>query len=93
MLLTIPIFLPIIAKLGIDPVHFGVMMTLSLMLGLLTPPVGMVLYAVSSIAKVPMMALARELVPFLLGLFAVLVLIMLVPETVTWLPRLVMGAP
>jgi C4-dicarboxylate transporter, DctM subunit len=93
MLLTIPIFLPIIGKLGIDPVHFGVMMTLSLMLGLLTPPVGMVLYAVSSVAKVPMMALARELVPFLIGLFAVLVLITLVPATVTWLPRLLMGAP
>jgi C4-dicarboxylate transporter DctM subunit len=91
MLLTIPIFLPIIGKLGIDPVHFGVMMTLSLMLGLLTPPVGMVLYAVSSVAKVPMMALARELVPFLIGLFAVLVLITLVPATVTWLPRLLMG--
>ena len=93
MLLTIPIFLPIIVKLGIDPVHFGVMMTLSLMLGLLTPPVGMVLYAVSSVAKVPMMALARELLPFLVGLFAVLMLITLVPATVTWLPRLIMGIP
>ncbi|MCW5644707.1 MAG: TRAP transporter large permease [Rhodoferax sp.] len=93
MLLTIPIFLPIIGQLGIDPVHFGVMMTLSLMLGLLTPPVGMVLYAVSSVAKVPMMALARELLPFLIGLFTVLGLITLVPATVTWLPRLLMGTP
>ena len=51
MILTIPIFMPLINKMGIDPVHFGVVMTLNLMVGLLTPPVGMVLYAVSSVAK------------------------------------------
>ena len=50
MLLTVPIFVPVLAKFGIDPVHFGVVMTLNLMIGLLTPPVGMVLYAVSTIA-------------------------------------------
>jgi tripartite ATP-independent transporter DctM subunit len=92
MLLTIPIFMPIIVQLGIDPVHFGVLMTLNLMLGLLTPPVGMVLYAMSSVARVPMMELARELVPFLISLFAVLALITVMPALVTWLPNLVMGA-
>lgn len=92
MLLTIPVFMPIIGRLGIDPVHFGVMMTLNLMLGLLTPPVGMVLYAMSSIAKVPILQLTRELAPFLVAISAVLVLITVAPQTVTWLPRLVMGS-
>lgn len=93
MLLTIPIFMPIIVQLGINPIHFGVLMTLNLMLGLLTPPVGMVLYAMSSIARVPLMILAKELVPFLICLFAVLALITVVPGFVTWLPALVMGTP
>ena len=66
MLLTVPIFMPVLAKFGIDPVHFGVVMTLNLMIGLLTPPVGMVLYAVSTIAQVPVVRLAWELVPFMI---------------------------
>ena len=82
---------PAAVQLGINPVHFGVLMTLNLMLGLLTPPVGMVLYAMSSIARVPMMELARELVPFLVSLFVVLALITVFPALVTWLPQLVMG--
>lgn len=92
MLLTIPIFMPIIGQLGINPIHFGVLMTLNLMLGLLTPPVGMVLYAMSSVARVPMMVLAKELLPFLASLFVVLALITVVPALVIWLPDLVMGA-
>ena len=91
MLLTVPIFMPIVGKLGIDPVHFGVVMTLNLMIGLITPPVGMALYAMSSVARVPVVELARELVPFMISIFAVLVLITFVPGVVTWLPRLIMG--
>jgi tripartite ATP-independent transporter DctM subunit len=91
MLLTVPIFMPIVTKLGIDPVHFGVVMTLNLMIGLLTPPVGMVLYAMSSVARVNVVELTRELVPFMISIFAVLVLIIFVPGVVTWLPRLIMG--
>jgi C4-dicarboxylate transporter, DctM subunit len=89
MLLTVPIFFPIIVKLGIDPVHFGVVMTLNLMIGMLTPPVGMVLYAMSSIAKVSIGDLTRELMPFLIAIVAVLILITYVPATVTLLPSLV----
>jgi C4-dicarboxylate transporter, DctM subunit len=88
MLLTIPIFLPIILKLGIDPVHFGVVMTLNLMIGLLTPPVGMVLYAMSSVAKVSIVELTRELIPFIISILVALVLITYVPGFVTWLPGL-----
>lgn len=91
MLLTVPIFVPVMAKFGIDPVHFGVVMTLNLMIGLLTPPVGMVLYAVSTIAQVPVVRLAWELVPFMIVLGAVLILITYIPGLVTWLPVLVLG--
>jgi len=92
MLLTVPIFMPVLARFGIDPVHFGVVMTLNLMIGLLTPPVGMVLYAVSTIAKVPVVRLAWELVPFMIILCVVLILITYIPGLVTWLPNLVLGA-
>jgi C4-dicarboxylate transporter, DctM subunit len=92
MLLTVPIFVPVLAKFGIDPVHFGVVLTLNLMIGLLTPPVGMVLYAVSTIANVPVVRLAWELVPFMIILGAVLILITYIPGLVTWLPNLVLGA-
>jgi C4-dicarboxylate transporter, DctM subunit len=88
MLLTVPIFFPIIVKLGIDPVHFGVMMTLNLMVGLITPPVGMVLYAMSSIAKVSIADLTRELWPFMISIVAILILITYVPAMVTFLPSL-----
>ena len=66
-------------------------MTLNLMIGLLTPPVGMVLYAVSTIAQVPVIKLAWELVPFMIVLGVVLILITYMPGLVTWLPNLVLG--
>lgn len=91
MLLTIPVFMPLVARVGVDPVHFGVVMTLNLMVGLLTPPVGMCLYAVSSISKVPLWQLARELWPYILALAACLALITYVPGLVLWVPNLIMG--
>ena len=92
MLLTIPVFMPLITKIGIDPVHFGVVMTLNLMIGLLTPPVGMVLYAVSSVGKVPLWELASELKWYIVALMVSLGLITYIPKLVTWLPNLLMGA-
>lgn len=92
MLLTIPVFMPLIIKIGIDPVHFGVVMTLNLMIGLLTPPVGMVLYAVSSVGKVPLWELATELKWYIVALMISLGLITYIPGLVTWVPNLVMGA-
>jgi tripartite ATP-independent transporter DctM subunit len=91
LLLTVPIFVPVLARFGIDPVHFGVVMTLNLMIGLLTPPVGMVLYAVSTIADVPVVRLGSELAPFIAVLAGVLFLITYVPPLVTWLPSAAMG--
>ena len=92
MLLTIPVFMPMITKLGIDPVHFGVMMTLNLMIGLLTPPVGMVLYTISSIGKIPVWELAHELRWHMVALAVVLFLITYVPGFVTLVPNLLMGS-
>jgi TRAP-type C4-dicarboxylate transport system permease large subunit len=90
MLLTIPIFMPLIERLGIDPVHFGVVMTLNLMIGLLTPPVGMVLYTVSTVGNVPLWDLARELKWYLVALMVALVLITFVPGLTMFVPDLLM---
>ncbi len=92
MLLTIPVFMPLVARVRVDPVHFGVVMTLNLMIGLLTPPVGMCLYAVSSISKIGIWPLARELWPYIVALAVCLALITYIPGLVTWVPNLVMGA-
>ncbi|MCB9957429.1 MAG: TRAP transporter large permease [Rhodospirillaceae bacterium] len=88
LLITIPVFMPLIDQYGIDPVQFGLVMILCSMIGLLTPPVGMCLYAVSSISDVPVGTLSRELWPYLLGIFVVLLLIAYIPELTLWLPDL-----
>lgn len=80
-----------ITQIGVDPVHFGVIMIMCSMVGLLTPPVGMVLFATSSIANITVGRLSRALVPYLIGLFAVLLAVVIFPEISTWLPRLVMN--
>jgi C4-dicarboxylate transporter DctM subunit len=92
LLLTIPIFMPIITQLGIDPVHFGLIMTLNSMIGLLTPPVGMVLYTMASVSKIPVWDLAHELRWHIVALIVVLGLITQVPCITTFVPNLLMGS-
>ena len=92
LLLTIPVFVPVITKLGIDPVHFGLIMTLNSMIGLLTPPVGMVLYTMSSISRIPVWDLAHELRWHLVALMVVLGLVTQVPSITTFVPNLLMGS-
>jgi C4-dicarboxylate transporter, DctM subunit len=91
LLITIPIFQKIIAHFSIDPVQFGVVMTLASMIGLLTPPVGMCLYAVSSITGLSIGELTKEMWPYLLGIFLVLLAVAFIPSISLWLPNLVMG--
>ena len=91
LVITIPVFMPLIALYGINEVQFGVIMTLCSMLGLLTPPVGMSLYAVSSISGVPIGPLTREMWPYLLGIFLVLLIMTFFPNFSLWLPNLLMG--
>jgi tripartite ATP-independent transporter DctM subunit len=89
--ITIPIFIPIVAQYGFDLVNFGVVMTLLIMIGNLTPPVGMCLFAVSSFSKVSVMELAKECWPYLVAILIITIVIAYVPEIATWLPTLVMG--
>jgi len=91
LVITIPIFMPLVERYAIDPVHFGVIMTLCSMVGLLTPPVGMVLFAVSSISKVSIGSLTQEMWPYLLGIFIVLLIMTFLPGFTLWLPNLLMG--
>ena len=91
MIILVPVFLPVIQSVGIDPVHFGLVMVLNLMIGTLTPPVGIVLFVVARVAKLPFEVVTRATAPFLVPLIAVLVLITVFPELVLWLPRLVLG--
>ncbi len=84
-----PVLLPIAVQLGVDPVHFGVMMVLNLMIGLLTPPIGMVLYVLSRIARLPFETCVVATAPFLVPLVAVLLLVTFVPPLTMWLPTLI----
>ncbi|GEA12566.1 hypothetical protein KUL49_29410 [Alteromonas sp. KUL49] len=81
-----PILLPVATAAGIDPIQFGVIMLLNLMLGLLTPPLGMVLFVLSRVSKMSVEQCAKATLPFLLPLGIVLVLIMMVPALTLWLP-------
>ena len=91
IVIFIPIFMPIILSYHIDPVHFGIMMILNLMIGLMTPPVGMVLFVLSSVSKVSFEQIAKAIWPFVLALFAVLILLIFVPGIVTFLPNMIFG--
>jgi tripartite ATP-independent transporter DctM subunit len=86
--ILVPVFLPIMEKLGIDPVHFGVMMVLNLMIGLLTPPVGMVLFVLARVAKMPFEDVVKACAPFLIPLLLVLALVTFFPSITLFLPTL-----
>jgi tripartite ATP-independent transporter DctM subunit len=90
-IITIPIFIPIASKFGIDLVNFGVVMTLLIMLGNLTPPVGMCLFAVSSFSKVSLGQLSREVWPYLVGILMITILIAYFPDISLFLPNILMG--
>lgn len=88
LIILVPILVPAIMQLGIDPVHFGLVMVLNLMIGLITPPVGVVLYIVSDIARIPFEETVRATAPFLVPLALVLLLVTFVPSVVMFLPNL-----
>ncbi|MFM7345100.1 MAG: TRAP transporter large permease [Tagaea sp.] len=91
MLILIPILTPAAGQFGIDPIQFGLIFVLNLMIGTITPPVGVVLFVTSKIAGISFAAMSRAIVPWLLPLLAVLLAITLWPPLTTWLPKLVMG--
>ncbi|OOY03238.1 TRAP transporter large permease [Thioclava sp. F28-4] len=88
LLVIVPILLPTAVSLGVDPVHFGVVVVVNTMIGLATPPYGLLLFVVSGITKSPIGQTIRHLVPFLIIMIVGLAIITFVPGTVLWLPRL-----
>lgn len=87
--IMVPVLLPVAMELGIDPVHFGVIMVLNLMIGLLTPPVGMVLYVLARVANIRFERAVVGTAPFIVPLVFVLMLITFVPAVTMWLPTLI----
>jgi len=86
IVITTPIFLPVAMGVGVDPVHFGIIMMLNLGIGLVTPPVGSVLFVGSAVGKIPVTKLVRTIWPFYLTLIAALALVTYVPFLSLWLP-------
>jgi len=91
LLLIVPITLPLALKLNIDLVHFGLVVILNLMVGLITPPMGLCLFAVNSISKVPVERLSKAVIPFYIPLLITLLIVTYVPQVVLFLPNLLMG--
>lgn len=89
IMLLLPILAPAVAFLGVHPVHFGIILIINLMIGLLTPPVGFVLYVLSSAAKAPVYKVFRYIAPWIIPLLIALVLITFIPGITMWLPKLV----
>ena len=89
ILILAPIFTPALMAAGVDPVHLAVVVVLNLMIGLLTPPVGMSLYMVAQVAGMPLQRVVAGAMPFLWPLFAALLIVTFVPVLSTWLPNLI----
>ena len=88
LLVVVPIFIPTAKALGIDLVHFGVVVVVNIMIGLLTPPYGLLLFIIANMTKQPLSAIVREAAPFIVMALVVLAIITAVPESVLWLPKL-----
>lgn len=88
ILIILPVLLPAAQALGVDPVHFGVIAVMNIMIGLVTPPYGLLLFMMSRIASVPLLDIVREALPFLGVMFVALGIVTFVPDLVLFLPRL-----
>lgn len=91
MLIVTPIILPVLGPLGIDPVHFGIVLIVNMEIAFLTPPIGLNLFVLSSISKAPMSEAIRGMIPFVLIMACFLILITYVPEITQWLPNRLMN--
>jgi len=88
VLLTVPVVFPVAMALKIDPIHLGVMITLNVETGVVTPPVGLNIFAVSGTSKIPLMQVLKGTIPFFVGDLTVLLLVIFFPALATWLPNL-----
>lgn len=87
LLIIIPILMPAATALGIDPVHFGVTSVINMMIGLVTPPMGQLVFLIAGVSGIPVVAILREVWPFLIALVALLFVLVLFPEITLWLPE------
>ncbi len=88
LLVIVPVLIPTAKALGVDLVHFGVVVVVNIMLGLITPPYGLLLFVMTNMAKISMRQMVAEVLPFLWAMLVALAIITLLPDTVLWLPRL-----
>jgi tripartite ATP-independent transporter DctM subunit len=88
LLVIVPIFIPTVKALGIDLVHFGVVVVVNIMIGLLTPPYGLLLFVLANMTKQPLTAIVREAAPFIAMSILVLAIITFIPDSILWLPRI-----
>lgn len=91
LLIAMPVIVPLLKPLGIDPVHFGIVVTINMELALLTPPVGMNLFVLSTITKAPLAEVIRGTTPFIVLMLLLLIAVTYVPAISLWLPNLVFG--
>jgi C4-dicarboxylate transporter DctM subunit len=91
ILVMAPIFLPLLAKLGVDPIFFGVIMVVNLAIGMFTPPVGVNLFVTCGICDISLEKLSKAIVPFILAMTAALLLLTYVPSIIMFLPNMLMG--
>jgi TRAP-type C4-dicarboxylate transport system permease large subunit len=89
LLVVVPVLVPTAQALGVDMVHFGVVVVVNIMIGLITPPYGLLLFIVAKLSNQPLAAVVRETLPFVAAMIGALALITFVPDLVLWLPRLV----
>ncbi|NNG02623.1 MAG: TRAP transporter large permease subunit [Inquilinus sp.] len=87
LLVLVPLLMPAVRKLGIDPVHFGVVIVVNMMIGPIAPPYGVLLFVINGLTGIPLRDMVREIWPFMIVLIVSLLVMVLVPETVLWLPR------
>jgi TRAP-type C4-dicarboxylate transport system permease large subunit len=90
IIILTPVLLPIMQASSLDPMHMGVIIVLTMMIGLLTPPFGMVLFVLNRISGVPLYRIIVAVLPFIVPLLAVTILLLLIPQLVLFLPQLVM---
>jgi len=88
LVISVPVFFPLVTQLGVDPVHFGLIMIINLLIGTCTPPFGIALFITMQIAQVSFARLVRAVVPFLIPMLLTLLLVTFVPQLVLFLPNL-----
>jgi len=88
IMIFVPVFAPIAKSVGIDPIHFGIIFSVMVNIGLITPPVGMLLFVTSNISKVPLGKINKAVLPFVLSAFIITFIMAFVPDIVLFLPKL-----